>query len=173
MREAYTSPTNPPTERGLPSVERMISYTPVLHATERCEGNLALFETAREILRYAREELRKALRTGDQLLYRNAADKAFLALIVAINEYIRIKEGITPTSHSERGRILRKMGREDLRALYSDIMKTLHEEAFYEGVYQPEEVEYAVKKVEEIINMLEKEAKNITMKNQADHEPRT
>jgi len=54
---------------------------------------------------------------------------------------------------------LRKMGREDLGALYSDLMKTLHDEAFYEGVYQPEEVEYALKKVEEIISKLEEEIK--------------
>ncbi len=54
---------------------------------------------------------------------------------------------------------MRKMGREDLRALYSDLMKTLHDEAFYEGVYQPEEVEYALKKVEEIISKLEEEIK--------------
>jgi len=39
------------------------------------------------------------------------------------------------------------MGREDLRALYSDVMKTLYDEAFYGGVYNPEEVEYAIEKV--------------------------
>jgi len=54
---------------------------------------------------------------------------------------------------------LRKMGREDLRSLYSDLMKTLHDEAFYEGVYQPDEVEYALKKVEEIVSKLEEEVK--------------
>ena len=30
----------------------------------------------------------------------------------------------------------------DLRALYSDLMKT-HEKAFYQGIYQPDEVQYA------------------------------
>jgi hypothetical protein len=99
------------------------------------------------------------LKLNDILLYRNAADKAFLALIIAINAYIKAIEGVEPTSHSERRRILRKMGREDLRALYSDPMKTLHDEAFYEGVYQPDEVEYALKKVEEIISKLEEEVK--------------
>ena len=54
---------------------------------------------------------------------------------------------------------MRKMGREDLRSLYSDLMKTLHDEAFYEGVYQPDEVEYALKKVEEIVSKLEEEVK--------------
>jgi exonuclease VII small subunit len=128
-------------------------------------GNLPIgvastsFELAREVLNYAKEELEKALRLNDIFLYRNAADKAFLAMVIAINAYIKAIEGVEPTSHSERRRILRKMGREDLRALYSDLMKTLHDEAFYEGVYQPDEVEYALKKVEEIISKLEEEVK--------------
>jgi len=116
------------------------------------------FESAREILAYAISELERALKTRDMLLYRNAADKAFLALIIAVNEYIRIKMGVIQKSHIERRKLLRELGREDLRALYSDIMKTLHDEAFYEGVFQPDEVEYAVKKVAEIIDLLERDA---------------
>jgi hypothetical protein len=117
------------------------------------------FRLAREVFNYAKEEFEKALKLNDIFLYRNTADRAFLALVIAINAYIKAIEGVEPTSHSERRRILRKMGREDLRALYSDLMKTLHGEAFYEGVYQPDEVEYALKKVEEIISKLEEEFK--------------
>jgi len=117
------------------------------------------FELAREVFNYAKEEFEKALKLNDVFLYRNAADKVFLALVIAINAYIKAIEGVEPTSHSERRRILRKMGREDLRSLYSDLMKTLHDEAFYEGVYQPDEVEYALKKVEEIISKLEEEVR--------------
>jgi acyl-CoA reductase-like NAD-dependent aldehyde dehydrogenase len=115
------------------------------------------FELAKEILGYAKTELERALKTGDVLLYRNAADKAFLALVVAVNAYVKAIEGVEPTSHGERRRMLRKMGREDLRALYSDVMKTLHEEAFYECVYQPDEVEYAIKKVEECVEEMKRE----------------
>jgi hypothetical protein len=115
------------------------------------------FELAKEILGYAKTELERALKMGDMLLYRNAADKAFLALVVAVNAYVKAIEGVEPTSHGERRRMLRKMGREDLRALYSDVMKTLHEEAFYEGVYQPDEVEYAIKKVEECVEEMKRE----------------
>ena len=115
------------------------------------------FELAREILNYAKEEFEKAIKLNDVFLYRNAADKAFLALVIAINAYISAVEGVEPGSHSERRRILRKIGREDLRALYSDLMSTLHEEAFYEGVYQPDEVEYAIRKVEEVITRLREE----------------
>ncbi|MEB3816324.1 MAG: PaREP1 family protein [Desulfurococcales archaeon] len=109
------------------------------------------------MLGYAREELDKALKLGDTLLYRNAADKAFLSLIVALNAYIKAREGVVPRSHSGGGRILRRMGRGDLRATYSDLMKTLHGEAFYEGAHQPDEVEYAINKIAEIIDELERE----------------
>ena len=101
-----------------------------------------------EILNYAREEFEKALKLRDMLLYRNAADKAFLALVIAINAFIYGKTGVIPKNHGERRRILREMGREDLRALYSDLMRTLHDEAFYEGVYEPDEVGYAISKIE-------------------------
>ena len=120
---------------------------------------VAGFGLAREVLRYAVEELEKAVKLGDILLYRNAADKVFLALVIAVNAYIAAVEGVEPTSHAERRKILRKMGREDLRALYSDLMKTLHEEAFHQGIYQPDEVQYAVKKVEEVIAQLEEEVR--------------
>jgi hypothetical protein len=117
---------------------------------------VAGFGLAREVLRYAVEELEKAVKLGD--IYRNAADKVFLALVIAVNAYIAAVEGVEPTSHAERRKILRKMGREDLRALYSDLMKT-HEEAFYQGIYQPDDVQYAVKKVEDVIAQLEEEVR--------------
>jgi len=39
---------------------------------------------------------------------------------------------------------LRKVTGEDLRAMYSDVMRTLRDGAFYKGVYNPEEVGYAI-----------------------------
>jgi hypothetical protein len=123
------------------------------------KGSVLSFPLAREILSYAVEEFEKALKLNDIYLYRNAADKAFLALVIAVNAYIKAVEGVEPASHSERRRILRKMGKEDLRALYSDLMRTLREEAFYMGIYQPDEVEYAIKKVGEVISRLEEEVR--------------
>ena len=110
---------------------------------------------------YALDELERAEKLRDFFLYKNTADKALLALIVAINEYIRVVKGVVPRSHSERRRILREVGREDLRALYSDLMRTLHEEAFYEGIYQPDEVRYAIEKIRKIIDELEIEVKKL------------
>lgn len=107
--------------------------------------------TAEEILRYAEEEFEKAVRVGDMLLYRNAADKVFLSIVLAVNSYINRRLNIIPKSHSERRFLLRKIEREDLRAAYSDLMKTLHEEAFYEGIYNPEEVKYAINLARKIL----------------------
>lgn len=112
--------------------------------------------TAEEVLSYAEEEFERALKTKDVLLYRNAADKAFLSMIVAVNYHIIRKLDVIPRSHSERRSLLRKMDREDLRAIYSDVMKTLHDEAFYEGIYNPEEAEYAIKQVKKVIEELKK-----------------
>jgi len=112
--------------------------------------------TAEEILKYAEEEFEKAIKTRDVMLYRNAVDKAFLSMVVAINSYINQKLNVIPKSHSERRSLLRRMNREDLRALYSDVMKTLHDEAFYEEVYNPEEAEYAIKQVKKILEELKK-----------------
>ena len=117
------------------------------------------FETAYEILGCAEEELEKALKTNDIFLYRSAADKAFLALVVAVNTFIASVKGFAPRSHSERRRLLRELGYEDIRAVYSDAMKTLHEEAFYEGVYSPDEVKYAFEKVKQVIKRLEELSK--------------
>jgi len=107
--------------------------------------------TAEEILSYAEEEFERALRSKDMLLYRNSLDKAFLSMIVAVNSYINRKLGIIPKSHGERRSLLRKIDREDLRALYSDVMRTLHDEAFYEGVYDPEEAKYAIALVKKML----------------------
>jgi hypothetical protein len=77
-------------------------------------------------------------------------------MIIAVNFYINRRLGVTPKSHSERRFLLRKLEREDLRAKYSDVMKTLHDEAFCEGVYNPEEAKYAINLIEEML----KEFKN-------------
>lgn len=113
-------------------------------------------ETAEEILGYAEEEFDKAIKAKDMLLYRNAVDKAFLSMIVAVNSHINRKLDMTPRSHSERRTLLRKIDREDLRALYSDVMRTLHDEAFYEGVYNPEEAKYAITQVKKMLEELKK-----------------
>jgi len=116
----------------------------------------AALATAEEILNYAEEEFRKTVKTGGIPLYRNAVEKAFLAMILAVNSYIKMRLNIIARSHAERRLLLRQIGREDLRAIYSDIMRALHDEAFYEGVYNPSEAEYAIALIRKMINEFKK-----------------
>ncbi|MEM1546953.1 MAG: hypothetical protein QXY40_03695 [Candidatus Methanomethylicia archaeon] len=60
------------------------------------------------------------------MFYRDAVDKAFLSMMLVVNSYIHRKLNVTPRPYSERRKLLRKMGRKDLRVIYSDIMKTLY-----------------------------------------------
>ncbi len=113
--------------------------------------------TAEEILGYAEKELEKAIKTGDMLLYRNAADKAFLSMVVAVNSYLYKKLGVTPKTHKERRFLLRKLDKENLRAIYSDVMRTLYDEAYYEGIFNPEEVKYALMLIKKMLDEFKKE----------------
>jgi len=143
------------------------SYRSVLSGLQKLNLEQVVYETAKglvnsslatgeEILGYAGTELDKALKTRDMLLYRNALDKAFLSMIIAVNSYINRKLGITPKSHDERRSMLRKIEREDIRAIYSDVMRTLHDEAFCEGVYNPEEAKYAIALVRRMLEEFRK-----------------
>jgi hypothetical protein len=81
--------------------------------------------------------LKKSSRQGMPCLYRNAVDKPFLTAKVAVNPYINHGFWVMLGSDGEKRSLLRQMEREDLRALYSDMMRTLQDEAFYEEVYNP------------------------------------
>jgi len=115
------------------------------------------FELAKEILGYAKAELERAPQDGRRVPLQKRSRQGLLGPRSGRERVCEGDRGVEPTSHGERRRMLRKMGREGLRALYSDVMKTLHEEAFYEGVYQPDEVEYAIKKVEECVEEMKRE----------------
>ena len=94
--------------------------------------------TAREILNYAQDEFKKATGIKGMLLYGNSADKSSLSMIIAFNSYISHNLGIISKSHSEHRFLLRRLTREGLRARYSGVMRILHEEPFYEGIYNPD-----------------------------------
>ena len=63
----------------------------------------AMLVSALEILNYAREEFEKALKLRDMLSYRNVVDKAFLALVIAIDAFIYGKTGVIPRTTVNAG----------------------------------------------------------------------
>lgn len=85
-------------------------------------------------IRRAFEELDDARGTNDSLAIRQAAEKAWLAVVESTDRFIG-KHGFRipadSTAHSERRRALSKLGRDDLRAKYNDLSATLHGDVFY------------------------------------------
>jgi len=104
----------------------------------------------------ATEELERGRKMRQNFLLRNSADKAFLAVVQAVNDAVKAKLGKVPLNHSERRRFLRDWGREDLRAEYSDLMKDLHEDCFYTGIIDEEVIDAAFKKAGEFIAKIAK-----------------
>lgn len=113
-------------------------------------------EVAWEFLRKAKEEYRRGKALKENFIIRNSCDKAFLALVQAVNDLVKTKTGVVPLNHRERRKFLREVDREDLRAEYSDLMKDLHEECFYTGIINEPDIERAVEKVEKFLKEIER-----------------
>jgi len=117
-------------------------------------------EVAKEVLERAKEEYKRGKALKENLFIRNACDKAFLAVVQAVNDLVKEKTGVVPTDHRMRRDFLREMGREDLRAEYSDIMRDLHDDCFYSGIIIEKNIEKAVQKVEEFLKKIEEAEKS-------------
>src|SRR5271157_5548401 len=87
-----------------------------------------------ETFHRAVEELSEARRTSDRLRAREAAEKAWLAVVEATDRLLRAK-GVPippgPRAHVERRAGLTALNLEELRRTYSDLAESLHGEIFY------------------------------------------
>lgn len=99
----------------------------------------------------AGEEFKKAVKKKDITLYRNAVGKTFLSMVVTVNSYIYRKLNVTPKPHYERSHMIRKM---EVGRLKDSLQR--RDEAYYEGIYNSEEAEYAIKQVKKMFEELEK-----------------
>ena len=112
-------------------------------------------------LKAAEEEFTKA--KGDPLRIRDAAEKAWSAVVQATDALIYALTGVRMMSHYERRVALRDIEKRrmdvkrlGLRDRYMARYKILHGETFYEGVVDVEEVKVELEKVEEYIKDVEK-----------------
>ena len=116
-----------------------------------------------EFLAEARKEFEEGRREGNRILMRDAAEKAWNAVIQALN-FLFAKEGISPLprSHRERRIKLRELesARPQIRekGFFDRFMARdhiLHERAFYDGDVIEEEIEEEFEKVEALIRDIE------------------
>lgn len=104
------------------------------------------------------EEYKKAKRQKDDLLFRNAAEKAWNAVVQATDYFIEKMSGKKAKSHSSRRKIL-----SEIEEKYDELKKYyffdrfmarchfLHELCLYEGVYTEDELRDELEKVKTYI----------------------
>lgn len=125
--------------------------------------NLRHLEEARQFLKEAHREFLEGREKNNTILIRDACEKAWNAVILALNALF-IKKGISlPKSHRERRIRIRELETSDeqvkKKAIFDRFMARdhiLHERAFYDGDVINEEIEEELKKVEIFINDVSK-----------------
>jgi hypothetical protein len=122
-----------------------------------------LLSSARELYERALGEFEEAVARNDVIGIRDSAEKAWNAVVQAINALIIYYTGVTPMSHFERRRKLRELERSvrevgELRLAdrYMARFGVLHGETFYEGVIDVEQLRDEMVRVGRIIGDVER-----------------
>jgi len=120
-------------------------------------------EKAREFHRKAIEEFKRAKEdNNNDVLFRDAAEKGWNAIVKATN-YLILTMGKLPKTHKNRRDQLWRIGEENgamkrykLYERFNAREHILHELCFYDGIYEIDQVEYNIKKVKSYIKDIEK-----------------
>jgi hypothetical protein len=106
----------------------------------------------------ALKEFKVGVENNDTIRIRDAAEKAWNAVVQATNALILYYLGKTPSSHWERRRLLRELERVKpeveslgLRDRYSAREGNLYELVFYEGVIDVNDVEFELEKAKRYV----------------------
>ncbi len=111
----------------------------------------------------ALKEFKVGVENNDTIRIRDAAEKAWNAVVQATNALILYYLGKTPSSYWERRRLLRELERVKpeveslgLRDRYSVRERNLHELVFYEGVIDVNDVEFELEKARKYVEDVRK-----------------
>ncbi len=122
-----------------------------------------LMRFAEDFYRRAREGFSSAVSGGDAVGIGDSAEKAWNAVVQAINALLLSRHGKIPASHFERRKMLRDLEKadEDIRRLglldrYMARYRVLHGEAFYEGILDIEQLSLEMDRVRELIDDIKK-----------------
>jgi HEPN domain-containing protein len=123
----------------------------------------ALLLSARDLYERALRDFEEALVKNDVIGVRDSAEKAWNAVVQAINALLLHYTGVMPRSHFERRKMLRELERSvrevgelGLSDRYMARFKVLHGETFYEGIIDAEQLKDEMVKVKKIIEDVEK-----------------
>jgi HEPN domain-containing protein len=123
----------------------------------------ALLLSARDLYEGALRDFEEAIVKNDVIGIRDSAEKAWNAVVQAINALLIHYTGVMPRSHFERRKMLRELER-SVREVgelgfsdrYMARFKILHGETFYEGVIDIEQLKDEMVKVKKIIEDVER-----------------
>jgi len=123
----------------------------------------SVLEEARKMLFKAFEELREGVKSGDVVRVRDACEKGWLATIKAIDALLLSYGFEEARTHVNRRRKLRDLSKRIHEVAELEIYdrvearrSTLHSDGFYSGILTREEVEEELRKVEELVEDVEK-----------------
>jgi uncharacterized protein (UPF0332 family) len=130
--------------------------------------SFSILEEARRVLSRAFEELREGVRSGDVLRIRDACEKGWLATVKAVDALL-LSYGFEETkTHVDRRRKLRDLSKKVHEVVELGIYdrvearrSMLHSDGFYSSILTHEEVEEELRKVEKLIEDVEKLIKRI------------
>ena len=94
-------------------------------------------QKAASLLQGAVEELRESRETGDMIKARDAAGKAWVALVEASRAFLMasgVPEQELPATHRGTRYLLRRHGDAETRALYNECYQDVHQDAYYDGL---------------------------------------
>jgi hypothetical protein len=118
----------------------------------------SLLDVAVSILDLAREEMAAGYDLDDDRRVRDAAEKAWLAALQAI-DFAMSSHGLYPQpgpmAHESRHRFLKRAGREDLSRQLSYFADQLHGQVFYIGSVPPrDKMHLAIDEVAQFVRVL-------------------
>ena len=119
-------------------------------------------EDAKRFLEEAVEEFEKGVRSSDAIRIRDAAEKAWNAVVQSTNALLLKLVGKVPSSHWERRRLLREIEKDPklaelgFRDRYAARERHLHEIVFYEGIVDVEDVKFELEKARRYVEDVEK-----------------
>ena len=123
----------------------------------------SVLEEARRILSKAFEEFREGVKSGDVVRVRDACEKGWLATVKAIDALLLSYGFEEARTHVDRRRKLRDLSKRVHEVaelgIYDRVearRSTLHSDGFYSGILTHEEVEEELRKVEELVEDVEK-----------------
>jgi hypothetical protein len=98
---------------------------------------------AEDLLAFARQEALEGYKSDDPIRIRDAAEKAWNAVLHATDLGMRSRGHMPtpgPQAHTDRHRFLEKIGRHDLQMQLAFFSDRLHGSCFYEGAIPEERI---------------------------------